>query len=729
MTKLDHALALAAQGFHIFPLAPGAKAPPLIKNFPTAASRDEDEIREWWTEWPTANIGISTSRFGDDEALLVVDVDKKGGKDGNTELLRLELDGWELPETYEQITPTGGRHLVFSVGTSVRQGVDCLGPGLDIRSSGGYVVGRGSCIGTSIYQSQTRSVAPAPDWLISRCGSARHVDRTDNPIEKRPPEAINPVTATARATQYLQQDAPLAIEGQGGDQTTYQVAARCKDFGLSEADTVLLLLTEWNPRCQPPWDPEALEEKVAHAYTYGRDPIGVSAPELDFPIPPPTGNPKINGHDALHPYQEMNREHAFVLAGGGAHILWETTDATGRYKLEHLALSAFQAKFAPQTISFGDKPRPLADCWLKAKERRAYDGLVFLPSQQAPSRFYNLWRGFAYEPAPRYESHPAVESFLDHVRTNVCGGHDDLCRWLLGYCAHLIQRPWEKPLVALVFRGAKGVGKNAFIERIGALLGGHFLLTSNRRYLLGNFNGHLENCLLFALDEAFWSGDHQAEGALKDLITGREHVIEHKGKEPYTVSNKTRVVIIGNEDWLVPASHDERRFAVFTVGDGRKQDRQFFSTMREGLEQRGGYPALLRYLLNYNITGIDVNAAPTTAGLHEQKTHSLNPFHQWWGDSLEEGTLLGSEWGAWPTESVCERVRAAFRRYVKERNIRSRIPEDRAIGRLLKQCAPGVIKKRATRTEEGQPYLYQFPVLEQARAEWEHFMGHKLVWE
>jgi hypothetical protein len=391
-------------------------------------------------------------------------------------------------------------------------------------------------------------------------------------------------------------------------------------------------------------------------------------------------------------------------------------------------MNAFKDKFAPKTINFGDKPRPLADCWLKSPERRAYDGLVFLPQQSAPARFYNLWKGFAYVPTPRYESHPAVDAFLSHLESNVCGGDRVLSQWLTGYFAHLVQRPYDKPLVALVFRGAKGVGKNALIERIGALLGSHFLLTSNRRYLLGNFNGHLENCLLFALDEAFWSGDHQAEGALKDLITGREHVIEHKGKEPYTVSNKTRVVIIGNEDWLVPASHDERRFAVFSVGDGRKQDRRYFSDMRQGMETNG-YPYLLRYLLDYDTTGLDFDAAPSTHGLHEQKTHSLNPFHQWWGDCLDEGTLLGSEWGTWPQEANCERVRAAFRRYVKERNIRSRIPEDRALGRLLKQCSPGVVKKRATRTEEGQPYLYQFPLLEEARQEWERFIGHRVVWE
>lgn len=343
--------------------------------------------------------------------------------------------------------------------------------------------------------------------------------------------------------------------------------------------------------------------------------------------------------------------------------------------------------------------------------------------------YFNLWRGFSYEPAPVYTAHPAVEAFLDHARTNVCGGDDSLYRWLMGYVAHLVQRPWEKPLVSLVFRGSKGVGKNAFIERVGALLGGHFLLTSNRRYLVGQFNGHLENCLLFALDEAFWSGDKQAEGGLKDLITGREHVIEHKGKEPYTVANKTRVVIIGNEDWLVPASHDERRFAVFTVGDGRKQDRRYFQSMREGMEA-GGYAVLLRYLLDYDLTGLDLNAAPATAGLREQKHHTLDPFHQWWLDCLEEGRVVGAEFTAWPGDIECDRFRSAFRRYVKERNIRSRIPEDRAIGRLFTLCCPPHEKVRLKKQDDGsQPYAYRVPLLDVARTAWDGFIGHAGQWK
>jgi len=317
--------------------------------------------------------------------------------------------------------------------------------------------------------------------------------------------------------------------------------------------------------------------------------------------------------------------------------------------------------------------------------------------------------------------------FLEHTRLNVCGGNELLSRWLLGYFAHLVQRPYEKPLVALVFRGGKGVGKNACIERIGALLGRHFLLTSNRRYLVGNFNGHLENCLMFALDEAFWSGDKQAEGTLKDLITGRDHVIEHKGKEPYTVANKTRVVIIGNEDWIVPVSHDERRFAFFDVGDGRKQDRAFFQTMREGMEA-GGYAVLLRYLLDYPLDGLDLNNAPATEGLADQKIHSLNPLYQWWHKCLMDGRIIGSEFEGWPATIDCERFRLAFMRYNKERHTKLWMHEDAKIGKLLKHSTPSLKRQRGPNPAVTD-YLYTVPTLDVCRAEWAVFINHHTEWE
>jgi len=185
--------------------------------------------------------------------------------------------------------------------------------------------------------------------------------------------------------------------------------------------------------------------------------------------------------------------------------------------------------------------------------------MVFEPGLDAGARWFNMWRGFAVKPADTPD-HPMVERWKEHLLENICGNEKLLADWLTGWFAHLVQKPYEKPLVAVVFRGGKGTGKNALVERVSRLLGGHAMTTSRRRYLVGNFTSHLQRCLLFVLDEAFWSGDKEAEGVVKDLVTGTEHLIELKGKESFTVRNLTRVVVIGNEEWLVPASEDERRW-------------------------------------------------------------------------------------------------------------------------------------------------------------------------
>lgn len=247
---------------------------------------------------------------------------------------------------------------------------------------------------------------------------------------------------------------------------------------------------------------------------------------------------------------------------------------------------------------------------------------------------------------------------------------------------------------------------------------------------MGNFNGHLEHCLMFTLDEASWAGDKAAEGILKDLITGKEHIIERKGLEPYAVDNHTRVVIIGNEDWVVPASEDERRFAVFGVADGHKKDTKFFQAMREGMEA-GGYRVLLRYLLDFDITGLDFNTAPSTRALADQKEHTLEPFQQWWRDCLESGEIRALDFDGWPLEIECERFRAAFRRYAQERNIRSRLPGFREIGRFIKKCAPGLVKKRMSGKDDRgvRLWAYSIPSISKAREEWDAFIDYKAVWD
>lgn len=715
---LAHALHLAGLGFSVFPLLPQSKLP-RVKGWQQWATTDAEKIRAHWTQHASDNVGISTSHN-----LLVIDIDVKGKKDGFASLLRHELEGRDLPETFAQDTPTGGRHLVYRVAAPVRQGTDVLGSGLDVRSQGGYVVGAGSVVAAGQYVSLEAPIADAPEWVIETCGKAR--EKVERPGEA-PPADVDPQRAQQRAVHYLLNEAPTAVEGEHGDETTYKVAARLKDLGVAEAEAVALMDEHWNPRCSPPWDPEELAEKVRNAYRYGNEPPGVAAPEVDFAAAPDV---LADGNDAVHPFEKLNREFAWTIAGGGSHILWETADEKGRAKLEHLDTATFHAKFAAHQMTVGNRRRKVTELWMEDKGRRAYDGIVFMPEQSAPPRFYNLWRGFACAPATAASHHPALAAFLEHARENVCRGDEALTRWLLGYFAHLVQRPWEKPLVALVFRGGKGVGKNALIERVGALLGMHFTLASNRRYLVGNFNSHLENCLLFVLDEAFWSGDKQAEGVLKDLITGARHLVEHKGKTPYQVDNRTRVAIVGNEDWLVPASHDERRYAVFDVGDGRKQDRAFFQAMREGMEA-GGYPHLLRFLMDFDLAGIDVNDAPLTEALADQKEESLEPFPKWWLKCIDNGYIEGIDFVAgWPQEVSCEALRGAFKKECEGRRITARLPDDRSLGRMLVKMTGGAIEKfrRPKQSDGSQPYVYKVPSLDVVRAAWDKYTGQPREW-
>jgi hypothetical protein len=76
-----------------------------------------------------------------------------------------------------------------------------------------------------------------------------------------------------RARRYLA-SVPPAIAGQHGDVHTFRICCRIvRGFALND-DQALHALEEWNARCQPPWPPEELLDKLHRAARYGREPVG-----------------------------------------------------------------------------------------------------------------------------------------------------------------------------------------------------------------------------------------------------------------------------------------------------------------------------------------------------------------------------------------------------------------------------------------------------------------------
>lgn len=732
---------LAEHGFHVFPLRPGEKLP-RDPGYPQTATSDLATLRRQWLcpvleVVQSFNIGISTTAYGpDNEPLLAIDVDCKNGKQGFASLAALEEKYGKFPRTFNQLTPTGSLHLIYRTGGAVlRQIVSTadkpgpLGPGIDTRSRGGYVVGAGSVVAAGEYTCEWLPVADAPFWLFEVLGRAFE---RELPPPSSVAESINRAAATERARMYLVNDAPIAVKGNGGDATTLQVALHLKDEGIVDPEECYQLMLElWNPRCPPGWAPEKLRLKVRNAYRYGRSPVGIAAPEVMFGAPAPD-SPPASPPEPADPVSLLNKEYAVCVVGGKAQVIWETTDEEGRFRLENMSPADMATYLRPFTIEVGGKLEPVAKHWLSHPRRRTCRGMCFLPGQDAPPGYYNLWKGFAVEPwARNAEPSPAarlaLDRFLEHTFENYCEGDTAIHRYLIAYFAQMMQRPQIKPRTCLVFRGAKRVGKSIVVRTIARLLGRHAVVAANSRYLLGNFNSHMEHLLFFILEEAFWSGDKAAESVLKDLITGGDQLVERKGVDAYVRNNYMRFAILGNERWVVPATFDEHRFAVFDVGAKRAGDSKYFGEMADGMAA-GGYQLLLRYLLDFDLTGIDVNQAPNTKALLEQKLQSMDPFHEWWLACLTEGRILQADFvDGWPEQIERERLRDAYYRYHARRRISSRAASEREIGRMLRKASPSIGTSRLSAGD--RPWMYRLPELDHARMEWEFHVGHAVDWE
>lgn len=262
-------------GAPVFTLKPGKKTPRHY-DWQDESTLDPAEIRRLWQRHPDSNVGIHC------RGLLVVDVDRKAGKIGDESWAALVAEhGTQIEDTLIQETPTGGLHVVYRVDSPSRNRQQVPGRDLDTRAEGGYIVGAGSVTPDGRYVVvHDAPIQDAPSWLTSIVGRRR--ERTD--AARTAMSDIDDPALVAKAIEYLETTAPEAIEGNGGDETTYKVACRVRDFGLSEDTALDLLLDYWNAeKAYPPWDADDLAKKVSNAYQYSTSPIGnrVAAAEFD----------------------------------------------------------------------------------------------------------------------------------------------------------------------------------------------------------------------------------------------------------------------------------------------------------------------------------------------------------------------------------------------------------------------------------------------------------------
>ena len=278
MSLMETALWYGEHGLPVFPVhcvrnglcscrqsdcAHPAKHPRTARGF-LDATKDPKCITEWWTKWPDANIAIPT---GAASGLLAIDIDPRNGGDESWEALILEHG--RPPETAEQISGGGGRHIFFrDPGVPVPKE---LAPGIDVKSSGGYII-----VEPSVHPSGQQyawdglagkeallGVAPAPEWLTSLFASARN--RTSRP--------------SAPANRKW-------LEGERNNQLT-SLAGSMRRRGMAPQSITAALLAENEHRCDPPLAATEVRRIAESVSRYARGEEAHTSGGEDWPEPIP----------------------------------------------------------------------------------------------------------------------------------------------------------------------------------------------------------------------------------------------------------------------------------------------------------------------------------------------------------------------------------------------------------------------------------------------------------
>jgi hypothetical protein len=155
----EEALAYAERGWAVFPCLVRGKEPACRRGFKEAGTNPAT-IARWWQRTPY-NVAIAT---GAASGVFVLDVD---GPDGVASLADLERTHGPLTTTATSTTGAG-RHIWFATSVPIQCSAGRVGPGLDIRGDGGYVIAPPSIHPTGkIYTwANPGPVIEAPPWLV-----------------------------------------------------------------------------------------------------------------------------------------------------------------------------------------------------------------------------------------------------------------------------------------------------------------------------------------------------------------------------------------------------------------------------------------------------------------------------------------------------------------------------------------------------------------------------------
>lgn len=428
----------------------------------------------------------------------------------------------------------------------------------------------------------------------------------------------------------------------------------------------------------------------------------------------------------VHPATlRINQRFALARSGGSTVVVEFQEDGS----LSFGSASDLNLWCANDLVSVdGKRYEAASKFWLRDTGRRQYNDIVFDPTNNAQNKnVLNLFQGWALEPNPE----ASCVLILAHILEVVCSGNKVHFIYVICWLADLFQNPGRKPRVALVLKGTKGAGKDTLAAIVKLIIGKrHVAHVEKPDLLTQRFNAHLASAILVHVEEAYWAGAADKKGVLQALITSETMTVERKGVDPVTVDSFCRIIMTTNERWVIPATNDERRYAVFEVSDARSGNTAYFDALYAEISNEGA-AAFLDHLLSVNLTEFKVTQVPQTNALRDQKLASLSGVARFWFDLLNDGTLdIGDgDWTKRPLTVGRQHLRERYEHFIRSNKYQGEPVGGQQFGKELREILPSLKDKRGQGDNKTRPYFYIIPPLKACREEFSHWLKQAPDWD
>jgi hypothetical protein len=369
---------------------------------------------------------------------------------------------------------------------------------------------------------------------------------------------------------------------------------------------------------------------------------------------------------------------------------------------------------------------------------KVYTGVAFHPTEKDPN-ILNLW--VPSPVVPRKGDFSAIRAFLDEV---ICDSDQETFDYLLHYLAHMVQKPEEKPGVAIVFLGGQGTGKGVLGELLRRIWPSSVLLSSDVKRIVAGFNADLERAYVVFLDEALFVGDKASTERLKSLITELHVQVEQKYEPSRMIRSVHRFFAASNNRHFADIDSDDRRFFFVQVSSKRQQDLGYFEKLVRAMDDPTVISAFVQELMSIDLKKFNVRARPKTNSLAQQKVKSLRGFERFWFEVLMAGDLGGSSPKSIGLLSYAEQWdkprfigTARLIDLIKNADpqlTRYGMLQEAEILALLKRLCPTAKSKRrmdacGSSGAKMQQRGVDLPSLDSAREHFEQFLGISIDWE